>query len=121
MSDNMQMPQKKPEGDELFDALSSKHRRRILVALLEHNPQADVAPTPDDDPSGIDETAAREEELKRRRIEFYHVHLPKLADYGFIDWDRDRGEVTKGPRFEDIEPCLLLLRDNADDLPGDCL
>ncbi len=30
-----------PMLDDAFDALASRHRRRILVALLEHNPRSD--------------------------------------------------------------------------------
>jgi len=43
-----------------------------------------------------------------------HVHLPKLADHGFIDWDQDTQRVTKGPQFDEIEPLLTVLRENHD-------
>ncbi|WP_243645299.1 hypothetical protein [Natrarchaeobius chitinivorans] len=43
------------------------------------------------------------------RIEYDHVHLPKLADYGFIEWSHGTDRVERGPRFDEIEPTLELL------------
>lgn len=95
--------------DDLFDILTSGQRRRLLVRLLEHNPQ-------DDTPVPAAE-AAGEDDPERALIAFRHTHLPKLEKYGFIDWDREANAVTKGPRFEEIRPMLELLRDHADELP----
>lgn len=89
----------------LFEALSAVERRRVLVGLLEHNPQ-DALVT-DETEAGIDETV----------IARQHVHLPKLEDYGFVSWDRNEDVVTKGPRFDEIRPALELLDDHSDDLP----
>ncbi|WP_254544885.1 transcriptional regulator [Halomarina pelagica] len=49
------------------------------------------------------------------------VHLPKLADYGFIEWDRNTHEVMKGPKFDEIRPLLELLEAHEDKLPADWL
>jgi len=98
--------------DELLDALASVQRRRLLVALLVHNPQ-DEAP-----PSVAEEGKAAEVE---RLVKMEHVHLPKLDEYGFIDWDREANEVNKGERFEEIRPLLELLADHEEELPNDWL
>ncbi|ELZ14037.1 hypothetical protein C478_07839 [Natrinema thermotolerans DSM 11552] len=94
--------------DDAFDALANSHRRRLLLSLLTHNPQ---------DVSTVDgrhwEIAETGDELTRK----YHVHLPKLADYGYIEWHREAGNVVKGPRFDEIRPLLELLDDNRDELP----
>ncbi len=34
--------------DEYFKALSNIHRRRLLIALLDHNPQRDNVDVPED-------------------------------------------------------------------------
>jgi len=34
--------------DELFKALANVHRRRLLIALLDHNPQQDTVDLPED-------------------------------------------------------------------------
>ena len=94
--------------DNLFDALTSIHRRRILVALLDHNPQ----PAPDLT-DGPWETPAEKTSLLTER----HVHLPKLAEYGYIEWAPSEQEITRGPRFEKIRPVLELLDENQDELP----
>lgn len=50
-----------------------------------------------------------------------HLHLPKLADYEFIEWNKDTHEVTKGPKFDEIRPLLELLATHEDELPADWL
>lgn len=97
--------------DEMVDALGDVQRRRLLVSLLDHNPQP--VPRVDVAESGV------ETEDMGRVISMQHAHLPKLADYGFIEWDSDRHEVTKGPAFEEIRPLLELLKGHEDELPED--
>jgi hypothetical protein len=94
--------------DEMLEAVADHHRRTLLVALLEENPQDELSVLGDDDAL---------EYLTRMR----HVHLPKLDEYGFINWDQEANEVTKGPNFAEIKPLLELLRDHGDELPEDWL
>ncbi|WP_049922863.1 helix-turn-helix transcriptional regulator [Halopiger djelfimassiliensis] len=90
--------------DNIFDALSDVHRRRLLIDLLEHNPQ--------------DVTArASGSRADRTAIRMQHVHLPKLADYGYIEWGAGSGTVTKGPRFDEIRPVLEYLDQHREKLP----
>ena len=95
--------------DEMLHLLSKVQRRKLLVALLDHNPQ-------DDSPRVVGESATETGALSSM-IEMHHAHLPKLEDYGFIVWDRDSNEVSKGPEFGEIRPLLELLRDHEDELP----
>lgn len=98
--------------DDVLDALGDVQRRKLLVSLLAHNPQ-------DDTPVivGSDEEAHLVKDLIRMR----HVHLPKLEEYGFIEWNRETHEVSKGPDFEEIRPILELLDAHEDELPTDWL
>jgi hypothetical protein len=102
-----------PEPDTLFDsmldALSNVHRRKLLMALLESNPQDDLPRV-----SSADEG---ESEAMEHLIRMHHVHLPKLVEYGFIEWDQEKEEVTKGPAFDEIKPLLNLLAEHEDELP----
>jgi hypothetical protein len=100
--------------DELFQALANVRRRRLLVALLDHNPQRDDEVVPEDIHEG--ETA-----IETLRSELYHSHLPRLEEVGFIRWNRDTHEVVKGPRFDEIRPILELMRNHADEFPKDWL
>lgn len=99
-------------SDEIFEALANRYRRRLLVELIDQNPM----------------TASTRAERNRERspaadepIQKQHVHLPKLAEYGFIDWNREQDTVVKGPRFDEIEPVLELLVENRDVLAEDCI
>ena len=101
------------EFDDALDGLADVQRRRLLVSLLEHNPQ-------DGDPVVVGDTETEIEALQSLTA-MNHVHLPKLVEYGFIEWDREANEVSKGPEFVEIRPLLELLKEHADDLPENWL
>lgn len=98
--------------DECFEALQDRQRRRLLLALLESNPQ-------DDTPLVTREVTPPDEDPERALVRYHHVHLPKLERYALVDWDREAGQIVKGPAFGDVRPLLELLREGADTLPGD--
>jgi len=89
--------------DDTFDALANEHRRTLLVALLDENPQrGTVSPSVENDVGEL-KTKSRVETM------LYHTHLPKLEEYGFIRWNRDTQDISKGPQFENIRPLLECL------------
>ncbi len=100
--------------DLLFDVLADRCRRRLLVALLDHNPQKDGPQKPRN-------VAFDDEELEQLEVAMTHSHLPKLEEAGFIDWNQEAGLVRKGPRFGDVKPLLELISNHADELPDDWL
>lgn len=104
-------PNSPPSMDTVMDVLANEYRRRILVALLEHNPQDD------DDPQVPGDIDLADEDLETLRVHMTHTHLPKLEDSGFIEWDRDSHTIRKGPQFDEIQPLLKLMRNHADELP----
>jgi hypothetical protein len=95
--------------DDMMDALADVHRRKLLIALVDRNPQDDLPVVVADSDS--------EGDAVERLIAMQHVHLPKLEEYGLIEWNRETHEVTKGSKFEEIEPLLELLEDHEDELP----
>ena len=99
--------------DDMVDALANIQRRKLLISLLEHNPQ-------DDSPIVIADSDS-EATAVERLVTMQHTHLPKLVDYGFIEWDEETHEVRKGPKFDEIRPLLELLDDHEDELPPDWL
>lgn len=99
--------------DDMVDALADVQRRKLLVALLEHNPQ-------NDSPVVIADSESEADALGRL-ITMNHVHLPKLTEYDFIEWDRETHEVAKGVNFDEIRPLLELLDDHEDEMPEDWL
>ncbi len=85
------------DADALFDVLADTRRRFVLACLQGHaNPMAlgDVA----------DELAAWErdaplteipsEEVESTYAALYHVHVPKMADAGVVDYCRERDAVA---------------------------
>lgn len=90
-----------------FDALANEHRRSLLVELLESSPLDDTVHVPTDVGSGVGEP-------DRSRTALYHTHLPKLADYGFIRWDEDAHEVSRGTLFEEIQPLLEIVANRTE-------
>ncbi|RKD93468.1 DUF7344 domain-containing protein [Halopiger aswanensis] len=98
--------------DEVFDALAAAQRRRLLFALLDDAPQhvTELSGVPWSIPKSEADTIAE-----------HHRHLPKLDESGFIDWDREEQVITKGPRFDEIEPVLECLNDRRDELPIELL
>lgn len=52
------------------------------------------------------------------RSALYHVHLPKLAEAAYIEWDADTQTIRRGPNFDEIAPLLQLMADHEDELPA---
>ena len=96
--------------DDILDALANPYRRQLLVALLAHNPQDDDDRDPLDVISAPDEPEVLQTEL-------VHVHLPKLADRGYISWNREDNTISKGPNWDEIAPLLELIDAHRDELP----
>ncbi|TMT81459.1 ArsR family transcriptional regulator [Haloterrigena sp. H1] len=94
----------------ILTTLADQSRRRLLMSLIEHNPQEDKVNIPEDIHMG-------EKELEALQSEFFHMHLPKLESEGYIRWKKDSHEVVKGPEFDEIRPLLELISNHQDELP----
>lgn len=46
------------------------------------------------------------------------ILFPMLAEAVFIDWDRESGEIRRGPNFEELRPLLESIVAHQDELPG---
>ncbi|MFB6096989.1 MAG: ArsR family transcriptional regulator [Haloferacaceae archaeon] len=105
-------PQDRTRIDDAFDALANRYRRRVLVALARRDPQSGALKVPE----AVLPADGWSEGLE---IVFYHVHLPKLEDRGFVEWDREARTVAPGPAFEAIRPLVELMDEHSDQLPDD--
>lgn len=85
---------------EIFTVMASGARREILVALMNTPPHVGVKPPGDVD--APDSEGAPE----RLRLELIHRHLPRMAEAGFVEWDRDPLRVRRGPRFDEVAAVL---------------
>jgi hypothetical protein len=93
-----------PSVSTTLDALADRQRRRLLLALSEANPQR---------VSGDGGTSAGQTEDS---VRLHHVHLPKLVEDGFVEWDEETDEIRKGPHFDRLEPFLDLFDGQAEPL-----
>ncbi|MDS0281605.1 winged helix-turn-helix domain-containing protein [Haloarcula onubensis] len=99
-------------SDELFEILSHSVRRRVLTVLVRNEEHEAFSP---------EEFAPGNGPFDAFLASLHHVHLPKLAEAGFIRWNRERGTVTGGPRYDEVAPLVTLLLTHEDDLPVDWL
>lgn len=79
-------------------ALFAAQRRTLTVrdltrAVVKHNHHAQLP-------------AVSEETLRRIRYSLHHVHVPKLAASGVVEYDRDRQLVNPTDRFDQLQPAL---------------
>ncbi|MFC6716761.1 transcriptional regulator [Natrialbaceae archaeon GCM10025810] len=93
-------------NDNAFNALAHEQRRTLLLDLLEHNPQGAKV----ESSTGHSVLTDAEQGIQ---VAMYHSHLPKLEDYGYIEWDEDTNEISKGPQFDEIRPLLEFLASNG--------
>ncbi|MDS0221987.1 hypothetical protein NDI54_11580 [Haloarcula sp. S1AR25-5A] len=90
-----------------LDAVRDEDRRQILFALRDAERWRPSATEFDDDGALVGEPAIP--------ATWYHQQLPKLAEMGFIDWDRETHRVTRGPEYERLRPLLDFLYEHRDD------
>jgi hypothetical protein len=98
----------------MFDALRDPARRRILLAISDHNPR-DITEFSNKFAS-VNGDEADPEQLE---VRLHHLHLPKLAEKGYIDWNPDTQTIRRGSNFGNIAPLLKLMDDHANELPAD--
>ena len=94
--------------DDMIGILS-KRQRRLILLTLKHD---EVIPERDVLFRGGDE-------IDDAELQLVHNHLPRLEEAGYIEWDRDSGTISKGPRYDEIKPLLDLIENHADELPPD--
>lgn len=93
--------------DRVFEALFTRRRRMILFMLKQDSPRPIVDFLP------------RSVGAQSTETELRHDDLPRLASLAYINWDRAADEVSRGRRFDEIEPMLELLENHAGELPDD--
>lgn len=54
---------------------------------------------------------------EKASIRLQHHHLPKLADAGYIRWERNPFCVQRGPRFAEAEVLFTLIHESIGRIP----
>lgn len=91
------------EWNDVFDALASGPRRRLLASLLAAGP-GEAVRLPDA-ALGSESPA----DTERARLELHHQHLPALSDAGFVEWESEPLRATRGPDFQAVAGVLRAL------------
>ncbi|MFB6301808.1 MAG: ArsR family transcriptional regulator [Haloferacaceae archaeon] len=95
----------RPGVDRAANLLRDRHRRRILLGLSDGRVEREA------------DVALRKPDQEEVESDLRATHLPMLEKEGIIEWDRESGEIRKGPNFDEIEPFLRLLQEHDDELP----
>jgi hypothetical protein len=94
------------DRDRVFALLKNPRRRAVLVQLRATTTLSDLA-----DQIAAEENDTTPEQLssserKRVYISLYQNHLPKLAEFGAIDYDQSRGDVSRCKRGRRLQRYL---------------
>ena len=92
--------------DTVFDALAHSHRRAIISSLLERESGMTVDELVEDLLAVPSPTADPGKAHSRVTVAVSHSHLPKLADMGLIEWDRDQRFVEPTASLSTLRPVL---------------
>lgn len=94
----------------IYETLTEGPRRQIIGSLLE---------SPPDQPVSLPEAANMPEyrlDPEELQLDLVHHHLPLMAEYGFIEWEKTPFTVKRGQRFEEVAAVLLAI-DTYDEFP----
>jgi len=101
----------------LFGVLADDRSRYALYHLVESDgpvPINVMAAKIADQERGIAESATVDAN-RRVHTSLYHVKLPKLEDYGFVEYDLVEGEVEATDRAAELAPYLQVAERLEDD------
>lgn len=93
--------------DRYLDALADQRRRYVLYYLGDEEvaTTSDIAEHIVSWDTGSTPSRVSDEEVRTVQTELQHNHLPRLADYGIIEYDTRTGDV----RLEDLPQSFRLL------------
>lgn len=102
--------------DLIFGVLSNQRRRWVLRYMAENGPETTlsdlaehIASIENDKPI----TAITSSERKRVYIALYQIHLPKMDDTDFIDFNQQRGTVELRPEADHLYTYLSVDRPDS--------
>ena len=95
--------------DTIFELLKNQRRRDAIAYLKDNDGEAtlsDMAEFIAAKENGITVQELSSSQRKRVYIGLYQCHLPKMANVGVIDFDKNRGDIAIRPLAAQLEPFL---------------
>jgi hypothetical protein len=105
--------------DNVFDALSSRRSRYVLLTLQQSDEPVEVDELVDTVASwetGKPIDLVSDEHCKRVFTSLRHSQLPKLAMMGLIEYDQDEEVIDRGPYAEQVDAYLDIAAARDDNL-----
>ncbi|MEZ3117164.1 hypothetical protein RYH80_14710 [Halobaculum sp. MBLA0147] len=105
------------DHDEVFTLLKNR-RRRAVLSLLSDVPETTLSDLADEIAADENDTTPdrlSSSQRKRVYISLYQNHLPKLADAGVIEYDRNRGDIRRLPTADRLQRYLDRLEGESAD------
>lgn len=91
--------------DELLDVLAND-RRRFLIAYLQDRTRpaavADVATELTKWEWDADNEHIPKDDIFSRYISLHHIHIPKMSEVGFIEWNHERNTIALGEMSDGV-------------------
>lgn len=104
--------------DDLFEILSNSRRRYALHALSSDGGEWEIGYLAEQVAAWENETSIDEVTRAERKSVYtalQQLHLPKMDDIGFVEYDKDRGTVRPTDAKDDVDIYLDVVR--GDDIP----
>lgn len=95
--------------DVVFDILSNPRRRYVLYYLRTRDEPVRLTKLAEEVAAWENNTNRSditEQERKRVYVSLYQTHVPRLAEAGLIDYDKDSGQIALAEEASDIDQYL---------------
>lgn len=106
------MSERSIESETVLEIVQSGYRRVILTVLMDEQRALtlnELTKTLIERTHQKSVSEVSKDEMTEIRISLYHVHLPKLAEAGFITYDPDRKLAEPTEQLDCIQPQLSTL------------
>ncbi|RQG93094.1 hypothetical protein EA462_02505 [Natrarchaeobius halalkaliphilus] len=98
--------------DTVFDLLSHRHRRIVIELLVASDGVLTIRDLRNEiieKEQGVEITEGDKEQIEQVFISLYHIHIPKLAEEGIVNYDQERTVVEPTEKLSNLVPFLSQL------------
>lgn len=95
--------------DTAYDLLSNARRRLVISHLRGAEEPVSVSELSERIAAWENDIPVEElsdQQIKRVYVSLYQIHIPKLDEFGLVDYDKDSGEVALTPRVSELDNYL---------------